>query len=163
MADELQMKLDGLDELKRALAGLPPKIRTRAVRNALKAGARLIQAAARQAAPVLAVPTKTRTPGTVQRRIAVRASKFARQAGDEGVFVGVKPLRGKADTRRYGKASAKNPHDPYYWRFLEFGTKKMPRRPFLDPAVASQGQAAIARFMAEAVPQIEKLNVKEGA
>ncbi|MBK7357506.1 hypothetical protein [Propionivibrio sp.] len=51
----------------------------------------VIKKAAQQAAPVLQVPTKTRESGTVRKAIAVRNSKFARQAGDEGVFVGVRP------------------------------------------------------------------------
>jgi HK97 gp10 family phage protein len=77
------------------------------------------------------------------------------------VFVGVKPLRGGADARRYGKAGAKNPHDPFYWRFVEFGTKKMAGRPFLAPAAKSKGDAAIATFLREVVPQIQKLNRKD--
>jgi HK97 gp10 family phage protein len=122
----------------------------------------LIRNEAKQSAPVLQQPTPRRRAGTVKRRISVRASKFARQAGDEGVFVGVRPLRGNADTRRYGKAGANNPNDPYYWRFLEFGTQKMVARPFLGPAARSKGEQAVQAFMRESVPAIEKLNTKAG-
>lgn len=165
---EVYFKLSGVDELKAALAAAKQKIRTKAVRGALRMAASLIRDEARRLAPVLdpgayPSPPKYRTPGTVKKRIVVRASKYARADGNEGVFVSVKPLRGKADTRRYGKASAKNPHDPYYWRFLEFKTKRNGgQRSFMTPAVEAKGEAAIKRFMAEVVPKIEKLNEKAG-
>jgi len=160
MPDSLEIRLDGVDAAVKALRAMPRRIREKAIRNSLKIAARLIRDDAKARAPVLANAVPHRTPGTVKRRISVRTSKFAKQAGDEGVFIGIKPLRGKADTRRYGKASAKNPNDPYYWRFLEFGTRKMGKRPFLGPAAKSKGEQAVARFMREALPQIEKLNKK---
>ena len=158
--DEVFIRLEGVDEIKRALQAMPAKIRARAVRAALRKAAMIIRQDAKARTPVLQMRVPYRTPGTVKRRISVRNSKFARQAGDEGVFVGVKPLRGKADTRRYGKASAKNPNDPYYWHFVEFGTKKMRAKPFLGPAAKSKGEEAIRMFLRESLPQIEKLNRK---
>lgn len=160
MADDFQVRLEGVEELKAALRGLPEKLRKRVLLGALRKAARAISTEAKAQAPVLKVAKRGRTPGTVRKRISVRASKFARQAGDVGVFVGVKPLRGGADARRYGKASAKNPNDPFYWRFHEFGTKKMVAKPFLTPAASNKGDAAIATFLREVVPQIQKLNRK---
>lgn len=161
MAADFEVTLTGVEELKAALRGLPEKLRRRVLLGALRRAGQVISREAKIVAPILAVPTKTRTPGTVRKRISVRTSKYARQAGDVGVFVGVKPLRGSADTRRYGKASAKNPHDPYYWRFVEFPTKRAGgQRPFLTPAAKSRGEEAIDTFMREVVPQIEKLNRK---
>ncbi len=159
MADGVVVKLEGIDDLKAALAEASASIRTKAVRGALREAGKVIQAAARQAAPVLAVPTETRKRGTVKRNIVVRASKLARRAGDEGVFVNVRPIgNSKARVGRLGKAGARNPNDPYYWRFLEFGTRKMAARPFLTPAATSKGEEAIRKFMDSVVPQIEKLN-----
>lgn len=160
MADEMKIELAGVDELKRALAAASSSIRTKAVRFALRDAGKVIQAAARIAAPVLAVPTKTRTPGTVRRNIVVRASKFSRQAGDEGVYVNVRGIRGRARVKRFGKSGAANPNDPYYWRFLELGTSKMAARSFLRPAAENKGAEAIAKFMQSVIPQIEKLNNK---
>lgn len=161
MADGISAKLEGIDELKRALAGAAKSIRTKAVRSAMRKAGAVITKAARQAAPVLSAPTKNRKPGTVKKAIVTRNSKFARQAGDEGVFISVRPLRG-ARQKVLGKAGAKNPNDPYYWRFLEFGTKKMAARPFLSPAADSKGNEAVQVFMDSVVPQIEKLNRKAG-
>lgn len=161
-SDVLLVKLDGIDDLRVAMAGAAKQIRTKAVRAALRAAARVIQADARARAPVLIVPTPFRRTGTVKRRITVRASKAARKDGNEGVYINVRPLRGKAQESKFGKAGAKNPNDPFYWRFLEFGTKKMAARPFLRPAAESKGNEAIGVFMKSVVPAIERLNNRVG-
>ena len=159
MADGVTVKLEGVDALNKALADATKQIRTKAVRSALRKAGQVISKEAKQAAPVLSAPTKTRKPGTVKKAIAVRASKFARQAGNEGVFINVRPLRGSRQ-KTLGKAGAKNQNDPFYWRFLEFGTVKMKARPFLSPAAESKGNEAIKTFMNSVIPQIEKLNNK---
>ena len=161
MDDGLTVKLEGVADLKRALAEAAADIRKKAVRGALREAGKVIQGAARGLAPVLMVATPIRKPGTVRKNIVVRASKFARQAGNEGVYINVRGIRGKARVSRLGKAGAKNPNDPYYWKFLEFGTKKMPARPFLRPAADSKGEEAISKFMQSVVPQIEKLNQRK--
>ena len=75
------------------------------------------------------------------------------------MFINVRPLRGSRQ-KALGKAGAKNPNDPFYWRFQEFGTTKMKARPFLSPAAESKGNEAIKTFMNSVIPQIEKLNNK---
>lgn len=173
MADGVTVKLEGVDALNKALAEATKQIRTKAVRSALRKAGQVISKEAKQAAPVLSAPTKTRKPGTVKDAITVRGSKLARQAGNEGVFIGVRPAKGakyKAIGKIFGvsirakvrqsKRGAKSPDDPFYWRFLEFGTAKMKARPFLSPAAESKGNEAIKTFMDSVIPQIEKLNEK---
>ncbi len=157
-SDSILVKLEGVDELKAAMANAAAQIRKKAVRAALRKAARVIQDDARVRAPVLMVPTPYRATGTVKRRITVRASKFARKTGDEGVYINVRPLRGKAQVTKFGRAGAKNPNDPFYWYFLEFGTRKMADRRFLRPAAESKGNQAISVFMQSVIPQIERLN-----
>lgn len=166
MADDFQVRLEGVDELKRALAGAAGKIRKQAVRGALRKAAAPVARAARSAAPVLSAPIMSATrgvirkPGTVRKAIAIRNSKEARRQGDEAVYVGVKPLtrRGGYSKGKFGKAGKYNPDDPFYWWWLEFGTRRMRARPFLKPAADQQGATAVGIFMREVVPQIEKLN-----
>lgn len=158
MPSDFVVKLEGVDDLKRALANATKSIRTKAVRGALRAAGKVIQQAARANAPVLVIPTPYRATGTVKKRITVRASKFSRQAGNEGVYINVRPISGKAQVKKYGRAVAKNKNDPFYWRFLEIGTKKMAARSFLRPAAESRGNEAISVFMKTVIPQIEKLN-----
>lgn len=156
MADDIKATVRGLDDLKRALGDLPDKIRRQALRNALAAGARWIRDISRAAAPVLDVPTKRRKPGTVRDAIVVRTSKFARQRGDVGVFVSVRPLKGSRQ-KKLGRAGRNNPNDPFYWRFVEFGTRFMAAQPFLRRA-AQQLNGAVDIILAKAGPAIDKLN-----
>lgn len=136
------VQVQGLDELKRKLEQLPKAMRVRVLRNALAAGAREVRDAARRNAPVMTLGTSLkapyRKPGTVKKAITVRTSKADRKAGDVGVFVNVRPAK-------KGQRGAKNPNDPFYWRFLEFGTRKMAARPFLRKA-ADKLPAALAIF-----------------
>lgn len=159
--DAVTVRLEGVEDLKRALAEAGDSIRKKAVRGALREAGKVIQNTARAMAPILQASTPIRKPGTVARNIVVRASKFARQAGDEGVYINVRGIRGKARVARLGRAGARNPNDPYYWRFLEFGTVKMTARPFLRPAAAREGEHAIQVFMRSVIPQIEKLNKRK--
>lgn len=114
----VEAKVTGLPDFKAALLSLPDKLRRRALRNALAAGARVVRDAARVQTPVLtpenALRAPYRKPGTVKKAIVVRTSKRDRRAGDVGVFVNVRPAKGNA-------RGAKSSSDPFYWRWLEFG------------------------------------------
>lgn len=151
----IEAKVRGIPDLKAALAGIVPKLRVRALRNALAAGARVVQREARAQVPVIsagALPVQKgyRSPGTLKKAIAVRTSKLARRNGDVGVFVNVRPAK-------RGFRGGKSPSDPFYWRFVEFGTKHMGARPFLQPA-AQRLDAALQAFIRAIGPQIAKLN-----
>lgn len=161
-AEGVYVEVKGLAEAKAALAALPNKLRVRAIRLALAAGARIVRDVARRAAPCLFLATPTRNPGTLQRAIAVRTSKVARRRGDVGVFVNVRPLKGKAIAQfksSTGLGGGKNPNDPFYWRFVNFGTRKMAARNFLA-AGARELPAALDKFSATLGPQIQRLNDK---
>lgn len=115
----IEARVTGVEDLRRELAALVPKLRKRAIRQALAAGARLVRNAAQRATPVLspgdpAVLRGRRKPGTVRKAIAVRTSKVARRRGDIGVFVNVRPAKA-------GQRGGKNPADPFYWRWLAYG------------------------------------------
>lgn len=106
----------GLPDLRAALAGIVPKLRVRALRNALAAGARVVQREARGSTPVLKNSLKApyRQPGTVRKAISVRTSRLAKAKGNVGVFVNVRPAK-------RGARGAKSKTDPFYWRWLNFG------------------------------------------
>lgn len=156
MADGLQAKVTGIPDLRAALAGIVPKLRVRALRNALAAGARVVQRVARGATPVISassVPVRKgyRTPGTVRKAISVRTSKLARRAGNVGVFVNVRPAK-------KGARGGKSPKDPFYWRWINWGTDTGTRAAqFLEKGAAQLPQA-LQVFIAKIGPAIEKLN-----
>jgi hypothetical protein len=108
----------------------------------------------------------------------VRTSKAAKRVGNVGVFVNVRPAKGLA-------RGAKSAHDPFYWRWINFGwtpasranggfgtagrrqraaarigspnAKARPGVGFLEAGAAKLG-AALEAFKAAIGPQIAKLN-----
>lgn len=141
----------------RRLRDVPIALRKKVLLRALRKGAQIISRDAKAGAPVLKKPAPFRKPGTVKKAISVRTSKVARKSGDVGVFVGVKPLRG-ARQKKLGRAGAKNPNDPYYWRFLEFDTRRGPGKKFLTRAASDKASAALDAAIAEVAPAIEKMD-----
>lgn len=154
MDDTFIVKVRGVEDAARELRALAPKLRKRAIMNALRAGARVVRGAVRGGVPVLAVPVYRkgrliRKPGTVRNAVAVRTSKLSARAGNLGVFVNVKPAKG-VNRGQY------NPFDPFYWRFL-----KALRRggAALQAGVGALGQAK-DKIAASLGPAIERLNRK---
>ena len=144
----MAVEVKGLAELKRKFEEIPKALRRRVLRNALAEGARLVRDEAKRNAPVLqnAMKAPYRSRGTIKNAIKVRTSKMDTRAGNVGVFVNVRPAK-------VGNRGAKNPNDPFYWRWLEFGTKKMQALPFLQkgaeklPAALTAFEDNIARWM----------------
>ena len=171
----IEAKVTGIPDLREALRNIVPKLRVRALRNALAAGARVVQKAAQGATPVISasdlmVQKGYRKPGTVRKAISVRTSKAARREGNVGVFVNVKPAKGAQyrttrdafglKTRTLKRASqrgAKSPNDPFYFRFINWGTKFIRPFGFLEKGAAQLPQAL--RVFNSRLPEIiEKLN-----
>lgn len=139
-------QISGMVELGRAFAELDGRVQKRVRRNALAAGGRVFRDAARAKAPVLQVLAPNRNPGTVKKAITLKVERA--HGSEQEVRVWVKSL-GKAKIAEFKKAAkkagAQNPNDPFYWWFLEYGTRKMAARPFMRPAFEeSKVQAAEA-------------------
>ncbi|WP_374349164.1 HK97-gp10 family putative phage morphogenesis protein [Chitinimonas sp.] len=136
MAD---LAVQGLAELGRALDGLGPKIERKLMRRALRAGAVLIRNAA-----IARVPKDS---GAAQRSIRV---VFRR--GEPGVIV-VNVVAGdlsESNQRKFGQKSA------FYVRFLEYGTARLPARPFMRPALDDRASAAVEAIAGVLADGIEK-------
>lgn len=138
---------------------LSPTMRRGMLRKALRAGARLVQrtAASPGVVPILAKPVYkhgklVRRPGTLQRNILIRRSRDAEQEGDVGVFVNVRPARGAL-------RGANSPDDPFYWRFVHFGTKKMKARPFLTIGSRELQGPALRAIEASLKPDLQQLDL----
>ena len=144
--------IHGLDDLKRAIADLTWDLRRKVVVGALRDAGAPMARQARQNAPTLKTAHPYRLPGTLKRSIIVRASKrFRGQNGEIGVYIAVRKRNGLS-----GKASARNPFDPFYWRFQEFGTRKMTANPFLGPAFNANASRAIDIFKTRLKTRIDK-------
>lgn len=115
-------------KLNRKLKTLESKIEKKITRQALRAGAKVIAKEAKLRAPI--------DEGGLKRRIKVWALKRSRKR--IGVLVGT---------------SAKEyTGDQFYGAFVEYGTSKMPARPWLAPAAEAKGDEA-ARIVEQKIAE----------
>jgi len=171
-AEGITATVEGLERLKIAFSGIPDKLRRKVLLSALRKGAAVVRKAARAATPELAKPTPYRTKGLLKKRLMVRVSRASKAAGHVGVFVNIRPAEGtqyvkhnllgvKYKTiKRESQRGARSPNDPFYWRFVNFGTKKgnkLPATNFLEAGAAVLPQA-LEIFEREIGPAIQKLD-----
>lgn len=143
----------GLEDLRVAVEELTADLRKKVVIGALKDAAKPIIKAAQAVVPV-------RT-GLVRKNIASFTSKLQKgQNGVIGVYVTVRKNKGvrvkgtKVRIKVLGQ-------DPFYWKFLELGTKKMAARPFLRPAAEANFQQSIEIFSKAIKTRIDKANKRK--
>jgi HK97 gp10 family phage protein len=115
------IRIEGLKELEMRLKALPQKIAGKALYSGLMAGAEVIRKEAANRAP--------KKTGRLKRNIVKRREK-APPGLSASVVIGVRK-------------------EAFYWRFVEFGTSKLPARPFLRPAFDTQKEAAAGRIAAK--------------
>lgn len=177
----IQTKLTGLSEVKAVLEGLPNKLSRKILEKGLLACAVPMVTDANARAPVLAEATKYRKPGTVRKRIRALRTRPIRGM-TATITIGVRGLTRaavrnfkfkrmrKVVSKGYGSSGsvlrgikgADNPNDPFYWKFLEFGTSNMAARPFLRPAFEAKkmqsAQMAAGEFKKEILRAARELN-----
>jgi HK97 gp10 family phage protein len=157
MANRSSVEVRGLRELEQALVALPKKMHRRILNGALAAGGREIEREAKQRVPVLKERTLRRLPGVIRRNIRTRPVR-PQDGNNATVIVSVRNLNAKQITtfkRATGLKGAFNPNDPFYWRFVEFGTSKMAARPFLRPAFESRKYQAATEIKTRLAKRIE--------
>jgi len=93
-----------------------PRIAAKEGREVLKKAGTELRNKIKAAAPL--------DEGTLRRSLYVKALRD--KIGEPQAF--------DVRVRTGGKAQKKN-RDGFYWRFIEYGTKKMPARPFVAPTV----------------------------
>ena len=138
----ISVKIEGLKELQEAMNQLPLEIQKRPLRSAVSAGAKVIMDEAIRGAP-------QGETGNLRKAIYRYRSRSQSRTGQETFLVGVR--KGKkeyvdsARNRRFGRVGKKYTveGEAFYWRFVEFGTSKMPARPFLRPAFESKKNQAV--------------------
>ena len=135
MANDVQIL--GLSELMRTLEKLPKEIASKSggpVKQALFQAAKLIREDASRRAPM----GKT---GNLKRAVRMRRYRNPKSRGYSEAYIidvrtGKKPKKGQ-------KA---RPNQAYYWRWVEFGSKKQKAQPFLRPAFEANKEAAVRKF-----------------
>lgn len=130
------IKVEGLKEIDAKLGQLPTAVARIALRKSVRAMGSVLVERAKAKAPVLRTPDPRRTAGLLKKSIKTLVFQQSGEFAAAGI-VGVKKLSVKkvsAFKRRTGRKASANPSDPYYYRFVEFGTKKMGARAYLRPA-----------------------------
>ena len=138
----ISVKIEGLKELQEAMNQLPLEIQKRPLRSAVSAGAKVIVDEAKRLAP-------QGETGNLRKALYRYRSRSQSSRGQETFLVGVR--KGKknyvdsAKNRRLNRVGKKYTveGEAFYWRFVEFGTSKMPARPFLRPAFESKKNQAV--------------------
>lgn len=139
----LSVKITGLKELGQTMEALGRKTRNKLGAKAMRRGGVIIRDQARANAPVLQEKVLHRKRGTLRK--AIIASTKPQKDGSVRTIIFVRSLKNSKVLEfksKTGKGGAYNPHDPFYWRFVEFGTSKMPAQPFLQPAFTSKKEQA---------------------
>lgn len=126
-------KIIGLRETEKVLKALGPKLAERELMKALRAGGNVIKKEVKARAPVGTEPPNAKF-GTLKDNIKTTAIKKTRFAGEVAVHT--------------GKA--------YWAMFVEFGTVKMPARPFIGPAFDAVKKNAIDKFVKTLGRGVEK-------
>lgn len=145
MASSVTVRVDGLRELGDRMKSLSKDVNNRIGRAATAAGAVVIRNAAQAKVPV--------DTGNLKKNIIVKR-----------LPKGESPLTSEhIVTVRKGKLTAKQKgsglKDAFYGSFVEFGTAKMPARPYLRPAFDQNKERAV-----EAIKdRIDKRLKKAGA
>lgn len=131
------------------MRGLSEDVRTKVARQAVAAGASVVRKAARDKAPVDSGNLKA---SLIMKRI--------RETNLTEEYI-VTPRKGKTrDGKAAKRGQGKLGKDAYYARFVEFGTVKVPARPFIRPALEDNVQRATQAIADRLAARIKKVSGK---
>lgn len=139
MADGVTFEVEGLKELQEKLRALGPKVARNALRSAVNAGAQVVRKEVQARAPI--------DTGTLRRAIYIKQIRELSNEFQQTFYIGV----------RRGKKYQKKKMDAWYAMMVEFGTSKMPAKPYIRPAFESKKVEAAARIKEKLMERIEKM------
>lgn len=158
MADGIEFSITGLDPVLAKMRSVGDDMKHKGGRFALRKAAQVIRDAAKRNAEAIDDP---QSPTNISLNISERFStKRFKSTGDlefrVGVLGGARVYANTKENVRSGKAGqfystggdSNNPGgDTFYWRFLEFGTEKMPATPFMRRSLSDNINAVISAFV----------------
>lgn len=143
------MNVQGLRQLGEAMRDLSTEMQTKLARQAAAAGASVVRKAARARAPV--------DSGNLQAAVVMKRMAETDLTSEYVITPRVGKKRdvkaAKAGKGRLGK-------DAYYARFVEFGTVKVPPRPFLRPALQENLRPATQAVANRMTQRLKKFGLK---
>lgn len=146
MADWIQYKLKGAEELSRVFKTLPAELQRQVVVPAAKDAMDIVQQDAIRRAKIIDRPE---TIPDISKNIAmIDDTKFFNETGATKISVGVrKSKRGQ----RGGNT--------FWWWWVELGTARSRAQPFMRNALAQNRQAVFQEFLSSAKFQLIKLGL----
>lgn len=161
MPFEVEVQMNGLDELKKKLEGLKYDVAKKGGRFALRKAAQVVQAQVKLNAEEI---DRKETPNSIPKNIGISWSgKLNKRTGDLGFRVGV--MGGSKQSENAGGITVKGNApggSTWYWRFVEFGTEKTAANPFLVPAFKQTLQPATDAFIVNYQKSIDRFLRKQG-
>lgn len=158
-------QIEGLDDVTAKMRELsnPRKQKNAATRSARKAMAVVRKAAVANAKAL----DDSNSPERIWKNIQVKASKTKQgfvlmKVGVRGGAMSYANTTANRRANRVGETyatagSKENPGgDTFYFRFLEFGTSKVPATPFLRPALNNNMEAVQGSFVDDFSAQLDK-------
>ena len=160
MAENMQVKIDGLDQVMKRLETMGPELRKKGLRTAMRAAANTVKKSAQAKAPV--------DTGAMRKNITIQAaSRTAKRVGGVAFRVGVKGgALAPGSKVRYGrsrkgkKGGQAEGGSTWYFRLVELGTSKMPARPFLQPALRDNVSKIIGQVASDINTALDKMAAK---
>lgn len=157
----IEMEVAGLKALDNALKQLPIELQRKQLRAAVAKASKILRDEVISKAPI-----KT---GNLRDNIYTAFSKSKSDIGKATYVVGVRNGKKKryANTRynrrknRVGQ-QYETEGKAFYWRFIEFGTKFMPARPFVRPAFEATKIDVVNDIKQNLIVAIKKLEKKYG-
>lgn len=147
-----EFDLKGMSQAIDRMKALPNTVRKKVVMGALRKSAVLVAGAAKVNALQNDDPETGRK---IASNIQVRfASKTYKRTGDVMYRIGVATPKGRIPK---GNPDEGDKGPTPHWHLLELGTETIAATPFMLPALASNTEAAIATFSAEATKRMDKL------
>lgn len=138
---DVSVSLDGIDEVLKKFKLVDNETRYKSGRFALRRSANIVRDAMIEGAKRIDDPD---TPEDISKNVAIRwGGRRFRRTGDLNFRVGL--LGGARQQKQSGK-EAPGGHT-FYWRFIEFGTDKMPAQPFVRNALEDNIQKATDEFV----------------
>ena len=148
------VRVEGLEELARALRELPQRAARNGLRASVYAGAKVIRDEAKLKAPMAtgSVAKGHPPPGTLKRAIIMKQIGELSGPQKQTFFVTVRQGKQYRNQGKKGNLS----QDAWYWRFVEFGTVKMSAKPFLRPAFEGKKMEAVNAIKQRLAERVEQ-------
>lgn len=154
------VQIFGIGDLSRKFAELAENMKQKTARRMVATAGGIV----RKEAKALALSQGLKQTGTLVRNIAIKREKNVPEGVEQyhlGVRHGRELRRAKIDKlflvkNKSGRVVWKRRDDPFYWRFLEFGTKHINPYRFINQALINKRQEAIDAMLKRLERDLER-------